>query len=230
MDVYGAVHQRRSIRAFRADPVPRRVLTDIMGAAVRAPSWANTQPWQFAIASGPALEGIRDACAEKAMAGEGGDPDLAPPRGFPEPFDSRRRFVGRELFEIVGIARDDREARGRWRLQGLRLFEAPAVIYIMTERAFYSQEGVDNVWPVFDCGLVAENIMLLALEHGLGTIPAIQAVMYPEILRRALGIPESKLIVLGIAIGYPDDEARANHFRSPREPLSDTLTWHGFEG
>jgi nitroreductase len=228
MDVYGAVRQRRSIRAFRPDPVPRKVMEEVMEAAVRAPSWANTQPWEFAIVTGPKLEEIKDTFAQKAMAGDATDPDLAVPRDFPEPFNARRRAVGRELFEIVGIGREDREGRGRWQLQGLRLFEAPVVVYILTERAFYSQEGGANVWPVFDCGLVAENIMLLATQNGLGTIPAIQAVMYPEVLRRVLGIADTKVIVLGIAVGYPDEDSKANHFHSPREPLESVTAWHGF--
>jgi nitroreductase len=200
-------------------------MAEIMEAAVRAPSWANTQPWEFAIVTGPRLEEIKDTFAEKAMAGDATDPDLAAPRDFPEPFNARRRAVGRELFEIVGIGRED---RGRWQLQGLRLFEAPVVVYILTERAFYSQEGGTNVWPVFDCGLVAENIMLLATQNGLGTIPAIQAVMYPEVLRRVLGIADTKVVVLGIAVGYPDEDSKANHFHSPREPLESVTAWHGF--
>ena len=203
-------------------------MVQIMEAAIRAPSSSNTQPWEFAVVTGEKLEEIKDSFAQKAMAGDATDPDLAAPRDFPEPFNSRRRAVGRELFEIVGIGREDREARGRWQLQGLRLFEAPVVVYILTERAFYSQEGGSNVWPVFDCGLVAENIMLLATEHGLGTIPAIQAVMYPEVLRRVLGIADTRVVVLGIAVGYADEGSKANHFHSPREPLEGVTAWHGF--
>jgi nitroreductase len=228
MDIYAAVHQRRSIRAFRADPVPRETLKGIMQAAVRAPSWANTQPWEFVIATGEKVEEIGRAYAERAMGGEQGKPDLSPPAGFPEPFDSRRRSVGRGLFGVMEIARDDRETRAKWQLRGLRLFRAPVVIYILTDRAFYAQESRVNIWPVFDCGLVAENIMLLSTEHGLGTIPAIQAAMYPDLLRKTLNIPNSKMIVLGIGIGYPDMDDPANHYHSEREPLDSTVTWCGF--
>jgi nitroreductase len=70
--------------------------------------------------------------------------------------------------------------------------------------------------------------MLLATKYQLGTIPEIQAVLYPEVLRKVLAIPESKLIVLGIAIGYPDWDDPVNKFRSDREPLDKVATWHGF--
>lgn len=227
MDIAEAISQRKSIRAFRPDAVSQDVLKEIMELALRAPSWANTQSWEFAIVGGSKLEEIRRAYIEKAE--ELPNPDLAFPREFPEPFDSRRRAVGRKLFEILGIGREDREKRRWWYLQGLRLFEAPSVIYIYIDRSFYSQGDSLNVWPIFDCGLIAENIMLLATKFGLGTIPEIQAVVYPNVLRKILGIPDSKLIVLGIAIGCPDWDAPVNQFRSQREPLDSVAKWFGFD-
>jgi nitroreductase len=226
MDIIEAIQRRKSIRAFKSDPVPQGTLREILELAVRAPSWANTQPWEFVIVSGKKLEEIKQAYINKAA--EPTHPDLATPRGFPEPFDTRRRPVGIKLFEAKGIAREDREARRQWYAQGLQLFGAPCVIYILIDRAFYFQGEALNVWPVFDCGLVAENIMLLATRYQLGTIPEIQAVLYPEVLRKVLAIPESKLIVLGIAIGYPDWDDPVNKFRSDREPLDKITAWHGF--
>jgi len=229
MDIVEAIRQRRSVRGYKQEDVPEDILREIIETAQRAPSWANTQPWEFAIVRGEKLEAIRGAFVEKTREAEPTNPDLAAPKGFPEPFDGRRRSVGRKLFEIMGIEREDREKRIWWGLQGLRLFDAPVVIYIYTDRSFYSQEEGLNVWPVFDCGLVAENIMLLAVEQGLGTIPAIQAVMYPDVIREILGIPESKLIVLGIAIGYPEQQSTVNQFYSEREPLDAVTRWYGFD-
>ncbi len=227
MDITEAIRNRKSIRAFKSDAVPQEILVEIMELALRAPSWANTQPWEFAIASGRKLEEIRQAFIEKSE--EQPNPDLAAPREFPEPFDTRRRVVGRKLFEIMGISREDREKRRWWRLQGLILFEAPCVIYIYIDRSFYFQEDNLNVWPVFDCGSVAENIMLLATKYSLGTIPEIQAVSYPDALRKILGIPDSKLMVLGISIGYPNWDNPANQFHSEREPLDKVTKWYGFD-
>jgi nitroreductase len=85
------------------------------------------------------------------------------------------------------------------------------------------------MWPLFDCGLVAENIMLLATRYGLGTVAQIQAVAYPDVLRKVLGIPDSKLIVLGIALGYPDWDDPVNELRSERDPLDNVSTWYGFD-
>jgi len=227
MDIVEAVRSRKSIRAFKPDPVPRDVLEEIIELALRAPSWGNTQPWEFVIVSGSRLDEIKQAFIGKS--GELPGPDLATPAGFPEPFDARRRAVGIKLFEIMGIKREDREQRRLWGQQGLRLFGAPACIYILTDRSFHLQDDRLNIWPVFDCGSVAENIMLLATGFGLGTIPEIQAVLYPDVLRKMLAIPDSKLIVLGIAIGYPDWDNPVNQLHSERESLDKVTTWHGFD-
>jgi len=226
MDIVEAIQQRKSTRAFKSDPVPQEILKEIMELALRAPSWANTQPWEFAIVTGKKLEEIRQACVEKAE--EDPNPDIPRPREFPEPYDTRRRVLGRKVLELKGISREDKEKRGRWLLQGLRLFEAPCVIYIYIDRSFYRQGDGLNIWPIFDCGLVAENVMLLATKYGLGTIPQIQAVVYPDVLRKVLGIPDSKLIVLGIAVGYPDRDDPINQLHSERELLDNVSTWYGF--
>jgi len=216
MDIDEAINHRKSIRAFKTDAVPQQILKEIMELALRAPSWANTQPWEFAIVGGNKLEEIRQAYTEKADE-------------LPNPDHTRRRVVGRKLFEILGISREDRDRRRLWYSQGLRLYEAPCVIYIYIDRSFYLQGDSLNVWPIFDCGLIAENIMLLATKFGLGTIPQIQAVVYPDVLRKTLGIPDSKLLVLGIAIGYPNWDDPVNQFHSEREPLDDITKWHGLE-
>ncbi|MEE8471742.1 MAG: nitroreductase [Dehalococcoidia bacterium] len=227
MDLVEAIDQRKSIRAFKPDPVPRSVLGQIMDLALRAPSWANTQPWEFAIVTGEKLEAIRQAYVQKAQ--EEPDPDLGWPREYPEAYDIRSRALGRTIFEIEGIGRGDAEKRQRWQLQGLRLFEAPAAIYIYTDRSYYFQGDTLNAWPIFDCGLVAGNIMLLATKYGLGTTPQMQAVKHPDILRGVLGLPDSKLLVVGMAIGYPNWDDPINRFRTEREPLEGVANWYGFE-
>ena len=227
MEIVEAIHHRKSIRAFKPESVPQEILKEIMKLALRAPSWANTQPWEFAVVSGRNLEEIRGAFVERVE--EPPNTDIPRPGEFPEPYDTRRRVLGRKVFELKGISREDKEKRRWWQLQGLRLFEAPCVIYIYIDRSFYLQGDGLNIWPIFDCGLVAENIMLLATKYGLGTIAQIQAVGHPGVLRKVLGIPDSKLIVVGIAIGYPDWDDPINQLRSEREPLDNVSTWYGFD-
>jgi nitroreductase len=113
-------------------------------------------------------------------------------------------------------------------VQNFRHYDAPAVIYLLTDRGFFYQTRGMNVWALYDCGAVVQNILLLATKHGLGTIVQAQAAAYPDVLRKELGIPESKIVLLGIAIGYPDWDNPINQFQTEREPLDSIATWHGF--
>jgi len=49
MELLKAIQERRSVRRYRNDPVPDEILTEILEAARRSPSWANTQVWRFIV-------------------------------------------------------------------------------------------------------------------------------------------------------------------------------------
>ena len=220
MDISEAIYRRQSIRAFKSDPVPRDILKQILEESLRAPSWANTQPWEFAIATGKPLEEIRAGFLEKRMTSP--SPDVARPPEFPERYAARIRVLDKQNRLVT---QKDWESR---QVHNFRHFGAPAVIYLLTRREFYYQTKGLNVWALYDCGAVVQNILLLATRYGLGTIVQAQAAAYPDLVRHALEIPESKIILLGIAIGYPDWEHPINQFRTEREPLDSITTWHGF--
>ncbi len=227
MDLLEALQKRKSIRAFKPDPVPKQVIEQILGKAIGAPSWANTQPWEFAVVTGKKLENIKKSFLE--MAEQSPNPDLPGPAVYPEPYNSRMLSLMNKVGELGSRERDDRAVRLHWHRKGLRLYGAPAAIYIYTDRSFCFQGDSFNVWPIFDCGLVAENIMLLGTYHGLGTIPQMQAVHYPDILRKQLRLGESKLIVLGISIGYPNWDDPINSIHSDRDGLDQLASWCGFD-
>jgi nitroreductase len=220
MDVSQAIDERKSIRAFKSDPVPLTLLKQILEEAIRAPSWANTQPWEFAVATGKPLEEIRAAFLEGGSTSPSFD--VPRPPEFPERYAARIRVLDKQNRLVT---HKDWESR---RVQNFRHFGAPAVIYLLTGREFFYQSKGLNVWSLYDCGAVAQNIMLLATRHGLGTVVQAQAVAYPAIVRRVLDIPETKVLFLGIAIGYPDWDNPINQFRTERELLDTISTWHGF--
>jgi nitroreductase len=115
------------------------------------------------------------------------------------------------------------------RIQNFKNFGASVVIYLLVDRTMFHQSKGINVWSLYDCGSVVENIMLLATHYGLGTVAQAQSVVFPDIIRKVLGIAESKLIALGIAIGYPDWDNPITQSRTQREPLSDVAKWYGFD-
>jgi len=221
MEVLEAIKTRRSIRRQKTDPVDNETVQNVLEAARWAPSWANTQPWEFAVAGGKKLREIQDGFLRRGMQ----DPrsEIARPYEFPEPYMSRiQALMDKERSEMT---KEEFEAR---MIENYSHYGAPACIYLLVGRPFFYQAKGINVWSLYDCGSAVQNIMLLATKYGLGTIPQIQAVTYPDVLREVLGITDSKLIVLGIAVGYPDWDDPVNQLRSEREPLDNISTWYGF--
>ena len=217
MDVLAAINNRHSVRGFKPDPVPPDILKNIVEGALRSPTASNSQPWEFAVVSGAKLEEIKNAYIENSARMPAMDINIS--LDYPEPWASRRAAVMAGVLEKLGIVREDKQKRMEFWIHGFNLWGAPSCIYIMIERDFYYANNATNHWNIFDCGLIAENIMLLATEYGLGTIPAIQPVLYADIQRKLLGLPDSKLMVIGIPIGYEDTNNAANKFRSTRESL-----------
>jgi nitroreductase len=220
MEISEAIGRRKSIRAFKQKPVPLDILKKILEESIRAPSWANTQPWEFAVVTGKPLDEIRTGFLERIMASP--SPDVPRPPEFPERYAARIRVLDKQNRLVTQKDWDSR------RVQNFKHYGAPAVIYLLTRREFYYQTKGLNVWALYDCGAVVENIMLLATKHELGTIVQAQAAAHPAVLRQVLGIPESKIIILGIAVGYPDWDNPINQFRTERERLEIITTWHGF--
>ncbi|MDY6907887.1 MAG: nitroreductase [Chloroflexota bacterium] len=221
MDVIEAISTRMSIRGFKPDPVPQEVLREVLEVACRAPSSMNTQSWEIAVVAGDALDGIRREGVDMLTAGTLPNPDM-PSQAFEGVYRQRQVDLAVQIFKLMGIAREDKEKRAEWMQRGFRLFDAPAAIVLSVDRS------LNESWPLFDLGSIAQTICLAALAHGLGTCIQGQGVMYPEVVRKYTGIPDSKRIVVCIAIGYPDWDFPANRLKSEREPLDAVTTWRGF--
>lgn len=221
MDVVDAIRERKAFRAFKSDPVPLDILKKIMEQALRAPSWANTQPWEFAVATGKKLKEIQEGFVKKGMQ----EPysEVARPYEYPEPYMSRIRALAPK--DRKEMTKEEMEART---LDNFRHYGASTCIYLLVGKPIFQQSRGINVWSLYDCGSAVQNIMLLATNYGLGTVAQAQAVIYPDIIRKVLGIPEDKLIALGIAIGYPDLDNPINKGRTAREPLDKVVKFYGF--
>ncbi|MDZ7831536.1 MAG: nitroreductase [Desulfobacterales bacterium] len=224
MNVIDAINTRRSIRGFKADPVPGVLLKEILETATRAPSALNSQPWEFAVITGPVLDQIRAANVEKLRNGAPMAPDhvaaLWPKESV---YRERQVELAKQIFNLMGIAREDKENRSAWQERGFRFFDAPAAIIVMTDQML-SESG-----PLLDIGMVVENICLAAVARGLGTCIEDQGIFYPEVIRNLAGIPETKRLIIGIAVGYPDRDHAANQLKTPRAPVDQITTWIGFD-
>jgi len=223
MDIIDAIYQRKSIRGFRSDPVPKDRLTKILQSACRAPSAMNTQPWEFTVLTGDVLKSVKVAVVEKFNKKEPINPEH---HVVSWPNDSiyrdRQIELAMEIFKLMDIPREDKEKRTAWVEQGVRLFDAPVCILILTDKS------LSDIGPLLDLGAVMQTICLAALNFGLGTCIEDQGVLYPEVLREIAQIPENKKIIISIAIGYPDWNFPANALASRRESLGNNTRWLGF--
>jgi len=214
--VIEALKSRKSIRVYKPDPVAPEVIREIVEAANRAPSWANTQPWEVYVAGGAPLDNLRKRYLENFQKEIAPAPEITIPAEWPEAHRERINQLGAGRFAALGIARDDREARRKTTEMNFNFFGAPHVVFLCMDRNLTS-------WSLFDLGSFAMGFMLAAEEKGLNTIPAVMLVAYPELIRKELKIPEHLAIVMGIAFGYGDLESIHNQFDTPRRKIDEFL-------
>jgi len=213
--VLDAIASRRSVRAFLPDPVPRATVERILTAAARAPSGTNMQPWRVRVLTGGAKARLSKAVWDAAMT----EPEQHKseyayyPAQFTEPYQSRRRKVGWDLYGLLGIKKGDTE---KMRLQHARnylFFDAPVGMICTIDRVLEIGSWLDH-------GMFLENIMIAARGFGLHTCPQAAFAPFHKVIRRELGIPESEMVVCGMSLGYEDTRAPENTLRTEREKLS----------
>lgn len=220
MDLLEAMSGRKSIRAFKPDPVPRDVIERVLRAASRCPSYRNTQPWEVIVVAGEPLRELATRLFERGSSGAPRQPDLPYPTTLPPAALKRQQEHGARRLESRGVARDDTESRDRLMLENYRFFEAPCAVIILIEQEL-------PLWSIFDAGAFALSFMLAAHAEGLGTCAQASVPGYGDVLRECLDIPPSKKIVLSTPLGYPDEDAVANRYTSTRADISEFTTWKG---
>src|SRR4051812_35120491 len=109
MTIDHAITSRRSVRAFLPTPVPRAEFAAILDAAARAPSGTNMQPWRGYVLGGAERDALCTAVQAVFDAEEPGRRHEVQyyPNEFFEPYLSRRRKVGWDLYGTLGIARGE---------------------------------------------------------------------------------------------------------------------------
>jgi nitroreductase len=220
MNVNEALWNRRTVRAFLNRPVPRETLEAILSDALRAPSWANTQPWEIWVAAGEVLERLRTAWIERTRAKAPSNPDLPFPGAWPEACRQRTKELTAGRAAAAGTTTDDPAFHRDFLEANRRFFGAPCVVYLCMDRSL-------GHWSMFDLGALSQSIMLAAQERGVDSAEAINMVCYPDLLRAELGIPDHLAIVIGIGLGYADPAGPEDSFRSERRPLAEVVRFVG---
>lgn len=224
MSYQETANERRSIRGYKPDPVPKSVISDVISAAKLAPSSMNTQPWHFHVVTGEPLERIRQGNTERMMAGAPPDREIRMHGGYTGVHRDRQKDVAVQLFDSMGIAWADKERRRDWAMRGFSQFDAPVSIVGTIDRVLEN-----STVAYFDLGQVVYGLTLAAWEHGLGTVINGQGISQSAVVREHAEIPEDEIIVITVAMGYPADEFPANDVRSHRRSTDDIVRFIGFD-
>ena len=213
MNVAEALQARKSVRAFTNEAVTKDQITDILNVARCAPSGVNTQPWQVAVVTGDIKQTIEDNIVAAANAGEASSIGYRYyPGEWREPYRSRRKACGLQLYSTLNITREDKERQKQQWFANYRTFGAPVMLLFFIDA--YLAEG-----SYMDYGMFLQSVMLAAVDQGLATCPQAALAEYPHIVKDALGYDDSVTLLCGMALGYEDKEAVVNSYRTPREEV-----------
>jgi len=215
---------RRSIRGYKRKPVPKALIKEIIEIAMRAPSSLNTQPWNFYVVSGAPLDRIRAGNTERNLAGVPSSREFRTRGEYTGQHRERQIGVAKQLFQAMGIERHDQEKRKEWVLRGFRQFDAPVSIVVTYDRSVHG----DDVAP-FDCGAVTNALVNAAWSRGLGCVINSQGIMQSPVVREHAKISEDQVIMICVAMGYPDDSFPANAVVSKRKSVDEATVFVGFD-
>jgi len=220
-NVIDAIHSRQSIRAFLPDTVSKKLVVDILSSATRAPSGTNMQPWKTRVFTGKSLTTLCSVVCDAFDEQPKGYPCEEPyyPATWFEPYKSRRRKVGLDLYGLLNIVKSDTDGMHVQHRRNFKFFDAPVGMLFTIHR-----DLATGSW--LDYGMYLQNIMLAARAHGLHTCPQAAWADFHPIIREHLALPENEVIVCGMALGYADWDAVENQLETERASIENHVEFY----
>ncbi|EJF81824.1 nitroreductase [Bartonella doshiae] len=213
LDIFQSILSRKSVRAFSDQPVPQETIKEILKFAARAPSGTNLQPWQVIVLTGKILQQIGEELSQLALSGVKGEREYHYyPRQWREPYLSRRRKVGLDLYKSLGIQKGEQEKILYQKARNFLFFGAPVGL-------LFTMDHDMEIGSWLDLGMFMQTIMLAARGFGLDTCPQAAFADYHKQIRTLLSVPSDRCIICGMALGYRDVNAPENNFETEREPI-----------
>lgn len=219
MNVTEAIKGRRTIRGFTSSPVPDELLQAIFDTARQAPSNCNSQPWNVTVVSGAARDKLEKALMTEILSGKQPSPAFPPgDADLTGIYRERQYDCAMRYYGAMGIEREDRDARNELMMRNWQFFGAPHVAFICMPVSMGPVNAID-------IGIYLQTLMLLLVEHGLGSCPQGALAFFPDPVRDIAGIADDMGIICGLSFGYVDEDARINTVRMPRAPVDDCVTF-----
>lgn len=222
MLLHDVLRERRSVRAFRPDPIPLELVIDILRDATRSPSGTNIQPWKVHVVAGEVRDRLeREVLAHRETRPHDESAEFPRESKRKEPYITRMRTLGKEMYTLLGVPKGDQAANWRQWGRNYQFFGAPVGLI------FTIDKDLDRMSYV-DLGMFIQTLLLAAKARGLDTCAQGAWNNYWSVTRRVLGVPEEDYIVCGVSLGYADETAPVNTLVSEREPLETFATFHGY--
>ena len=216
MKVSKAVKSRKSIRSFLSTPISNKLIQEILIKSSRSPSGGNLQPWKIFVLNGDSMKNFLES-QDSWTKPEEAKYSIYPP-SLKEPYRTSRYDIGEQMYKVLGIARDDKEARLMQVMENFKFFGAPTALF-----CFVDEQMGPPQWS--DLGMFLQTFMLLAAEAGLDTCAQEAWAMKQESVSSFVNADPTDILFCGMSIGYRDKEAPINHVSSTRRPIEDWVSF-----
>ena len=216
MKVSEAILLRKSVRQFLKDPVPNSLLRSLLEQASRSPSGGNLQPWHIYVINEASMKdflSFQESWKEPEVPAY----EIYPPK-LKEPYRTYRYELGEEMYSLLGIPRDDKDARVNQVLKNFNFFGAPAAIFCFIDKSMGPPQ-----WS--DLGMFLQTFMLLSQEHGLDTCAQEAWSMKQDSVKSFFSVDDDLMLFCGMAIGFQDKDAKINKLQSKRSPIENWATF-----
>ena len=203
------LNSRYSCRAYKKQEVSEKDIREIISTASRVPTWCNAQPWEVLVTRGEATEKLSQLLIESTKTQQI-NPDFNWPTQYVGQYAQRRRQCGYQLYESIGIQKEDKKRRKEQMMLNYKFFGAPHVAIVTSESDL-------GPYGSMDCGGFIATFTIVAQAKGIATIAQASVTGYAQTIRKYFQIPKNRLIQTAISFGYSDDLNPINHFRTERE-------------
>jgi len=203
------VRERRSMRRFKTDAVPRECIENIVEAARWAMSGANAQPWEFvAVTDAPLRRRIIDASLE-----------------------ARREVYAMERERLPEL----RHSHYHHAPMSPNFEDAPVLIVVLGDRRTYQAtvlaahylngEGGTDATYLKNIANATQNMHLAAAATGLGSQWISVSYIWGQAIKGILNIPEVLDVHTIVAVGYPAYQPPTPY----RRQLKDILHYNAYD-
>ncbi len=215
MDLLTAMKTRSSVRSFLDEPIQRNTIEAVIKNASRAPSALNLQPWELHVVMGSERKRLSKKLL-KSYKERGITCGPGTTKPLPEKFISRARKCADDMSPL--IKRMGQEFKTFVNEGSLEFYGAPCVVLIFLDESFPPER-------MLDAGSFIAHFVLVSHVMGLGSCPIGLTSSYSDEIRDFLNVPDSKKLVMSIAVGKPDLTQAINEFRTERADIDEFVRW-----